>query len=377
MSQPIQGRGRGRGRLIQQLSYLTTSSIGTSLQSGISSTNDDDRSESGFSSASSDSYSSVVPPLITSLGRGRGRGAGLKQNTPPTDPHWTVNNLTKEQFHSNYRPKKPHQLGDLGEQIRVIANYFPILKFPHKGLVYKYQIQIRNKKDLEIHRDRRRLLYNIWLKAFSEKYPQIDKHKIVFDNQSRLLTYDDPLPDIFEDSVKESISGPNRSNKEEQHTVIVQRVGRPVDLSLLGNLDELFHPESLSNDNIQELEEVRNVLSIALHEHCSSHAAFVYDRSFFSPTIAGQHGEWELGLGKALWRGFYSCLVFAKGTHHLLMNLDVKHTVFMKKQPFIEFLCEIMSHSPSGKRKYGRQRNISKADGEDVLRFLDINNPAY
>ncbi|CAF0732947.1 unnamed protein product [Adineta steineri] len=376
MSQPIQGRGRGRGRLIQQLSYLTTSSIGTSLPSGISSTNDDDRSESGFSSASSDSHSSVVAPLITSLGRGRG-GVRLKQNTAPADPHWTVNNLTKEQFHSNYRPEKPHRLGDLGEQIRVIANYFPILKFPHKGLVYKYQIQIRNKNNLEIHRDRRRLLYNIWLKTYFQKYPQIDKHKIVFDNQSRLLTFDEPLPDIFEDGVSEIVSGPNRSNKQEQHTVIVQRVGRPVDLSLLGNLDELFHPEALSNDNIQDLKEVRNVLSIVLHEHCSSHAAFIYDRSFFSPTIAGQHGEWDLGSGKALWRGFYSCLVFAKGTHHLLMNLDVKHTVFMKKQPFIEFLCEIMLHSPSGKRKYGRQRNISKADGGDVLSFLDINNPAY
>ncbi|CAF1080758.1 unnamed protein product [Adineta steineri] len=322
MSQPIQGRGRGRSRLIQQVSYLTTSSIGTSLPSGISSTNDDDRSESGFSSASSDSYSSVVPPLITSLGRGR--GARLKQNIAPTNPQWIVNNLTKEQFHSNDPPKKPHHLGDLGEQIRVIANYFPILKFPHKGLVYKYQIQIRNKKDLEIHRDRRRLLYNIWLKGYCQKYPQINKHKIVFDNQSRLFTYDDPLPDIFEDGVIDIVSGPNRSNKEEQHTVIVQRVGRPVDLSLLANLNELFQPEALSNDNMQDLEEVKNVLSIALHEHCSSHAAFVYHRSFFSPTIAGQHGEWDLGLGKALWRGFYSCLVFAKGTHHLLMNLDGK-----------------------------------------------------
>ncbi|CAF1296812.1 unnamed protein product [Adineta steineri] len=397
--QGTRGRGRGRGSThapspappsVSSLTDVSNTSTPTSIETistsaasddqepilPISSTQETSRPDTGISTASSDIRSSEVVSPPTSLGRGRG-GVRLKQNIAPADPHWTVNNLTKEQFHSNDRPTKPNELGDLGEQIRVIANYFPILKFPHKGLVYKYQIQIRNKKDLEIHRDRRRLLYNIWLKAFSQKYPQIDKHKIVFDNQSRLLTYDDPLPDIFEDSVIEIISGPNRSNKEEQHTVIVQRVGRPVDLSLLGNLDELFHPESLSNDNIQDLEEVRNVLSIALHEHCSSHAAFVYHRSFFSSTIAEKYGEWDLGLGKALWRGFYSCLVFAKGTHHLLMNLDVKHTVFMKKQPFIEFLCEIMLHSPSGKRKYGRQKNILKADGGDVLNFLDINNLAY
>ncbi|CAF4127451.1 unnamed protein product [Adineta steineri] len=36
-----------------------------------------------------------------------------------------------------------------------------------------------------------------------------------------------------------------------------------------------------------------------------------------------------------------------------------------------------MSHSPSGKRTYGPQPVTFKADGEDVLRLLDISNPAY
>ncbi len=55
----------------------------------------------------------------------------------------------------------------------------------------------------------------------------------------------------------------------------------------------------------------------------------------------------------------------------------VRHTVFMKKQPFLEFVCEIMLHSPRGKRIYGRQRNVAKATGDDVLGFLDIHNPTY
>lgn len=42
------------------------------------------------------------------------------------------------------------------------------------------------------------------------------------------------------------------------------------------------------------------------------------------PTTDGNYGNWDLGLGTALWRGFYSCLVFAKGEHKLLMNLDGK-----------------------------------------------------
>jgi hypothetical protein len=49
----------------------------------------------------------------------------------------------------------------------------------------------------------------------------------------------------------------------------------------------------------------------------------------------------------------------------------------LKKQPFLEFVCEVMLHSPSGKQKYGGRRNVQKVDGDDVLRFLDAKSPTY
>jgi hypothetical protein len=119
--------------------------------------------------------------------------------------------------------------------------------------------------------------------------------------------------------------GPNRSNKQEPHKVIVQRVGNPVDLALIKDLNERFDTITGSNDKPEELQSIKQVLSIALHEHCLSHVEFVYTRSFFTPAMEKQNGEWDLGLGKAMWRGFYSCLVFAKGTHQLLINLDGKY----------------------------------------------------
>jgi hypothetical protein len=115
---------------------------------------DTSANDTGFSSSSSD-----IQPLPTpapSAPKGRGRSVHPKPNVAPPEPYWTVTNLTDAQFHSSKRPKKPDELGILGEQIQVIANYFPILQFPHRGLVYKYQIQIRNRKNLEIHRERRR-----------------------------------------------------------------------------------------------------------------------------------------------------------------------------------------------------------------------------
>ncbi len=121
------------------------------------------------------------------------------------------------------------------------------------------------------------------------------------------------------------IMGPNRFNQQEPHRVTVQRVGTPVDLALIQNLNQLFDATNESDDRLEDLQDIKQVLSIALHEHCSSHAAFIYNRSFYAPAIEGQYGDWDLGSGKAMWRGFYSCLVFAKGRHQLLMNLDGKY----------------------------------------------------
>ena len=119
--------------------------------------------------------------------------------------------------------------------------------------------------------------------------------------------------------------GPSRNNRQEPHTVTIQRVGLPVDLALINNLNSIFDRNDPSNERLENLEDIKQVLSIALHEHCSSHAAFVYTRSFFSTAADGRHGEWDLGNGKAMWRGFYSCLVFGKGRHQLLMNIDGEH----------------------------------------------------
>ena len=48
--------------------------------------------------------------------------------------------------------------------------------------------------------------------------------------------------------------------------------------------------------------------------------------------------------------------------------------MFLKKQPFLEFVCEVMLQSPSGKKKYGRERDLRKVDGGDVLQWLEWDN---
>ncbi|CAF3586663.1 unnamed protein product [Rotaria sp. Silwood1] len=118
---------------------------------------------------------------------------------------------------------------------------------------------------------------------------------------------------------------PNRFNRQEEYQISITRVGNPIDLSLLRSLDEFYNTKNDSNINVNDIKVLQQMLSIVLHENCSSNAAYIYNRSFFAqPILENKHGYWDLGLGKALWRGFYSCLVFTNGTNRLLMNLDGK-----------------------------------------------------
>ena len=174
--------------------------------------------------------------------------------------------------------------------------------------------------------------------------------------------------------------------------MIVQQAGNPIDLALLHNLNQLFDTARESNERLEELQAVKQALSIALHEQYSADATFIYNRCFFTAARDYARGTWDLGDGKALWRGFYSCLVFAKDKYQLMMNLDgeqanrqcavshllfisVKYSVFMKKQPFLDFVGEVMLNSPSGKHLYGRDRQATSAKLYDIQQFLHRENP--
>ena len=188
------GRGRGRGKSSVNLpapstpvsdtsSGITTSSSETAAPllatipspvTALDIAQDENPSSTGISSVSSDAPSPIVPEPTSTTSKGRGRGARFKSDQPPPppslssatptpaeptdtpDPYWTVSDLTNSQFYSTARAPKPDELGQIGREIQVIANYFPILQFPRYGLVYRYHIQMRNRKDEELHRDLRR-----------------------------------------------------------------------------------------------------------------------------------------------------------------------------------------------------------------------------
>ncbi|CAF1546280.1 unnamed protein product [Rotaria sordida] len=320
-----------------------------------------------------DNVQTLTASQTTPMG-GRGRGAHLKPRTLVPHSHWKVSDLTIVQFKSNTQPSKPKELGKIGEAIEVMVNYFPIIKYPHSGLVYQYDIQIENKNLFKVSREHRRVLYQCWLNEYCRTYTQINNYKIVFDTHHIIFTIDQPLPNIDENGITEKIMAPNRINHQEEYQIFIKRVGNPIDLSLLHSLDEFYNTKTNSNINVNDIQIIQQILSIVLHENCSSNATHIYNRSFFTqPTLQNKHDYWDLGLGKALWRGFYSCLVFANGTNRLLMNLDMSYTIFIKEQSFIDFLCEVMLHSPLGKNYYKNTQKVQKAEMEVVVKFLDQN----
>jgi len=51
----------------------------------------------------------------------------------------------------------------------------------------------------------------------------------------------------------------------------------------------------------------------------------------------------------------------------------VSHKVFMKKQPFLDFLCEVMRESPGIKRRHRQNENNRNIDINDILHLFDQN----
>ncbi|CAM4972896.1 unnamed protein product [Rotaria socialis] len=357
MSVPQQPKGRGRPRrqVPEIRSLLDDSSSPTIREATLTTDN-------------------VLMLSASANKRGRGRGTHLRQQFKAPDPLWKVSELTSEQFHSKARPSQPDEPNNISDEIKVLVNYFPIRDFPRSGLVYQYDIQINNKKGSEHTLYRQRALYQCWLSQYCHRYGQIDKFKIVFDNRKIIFTLDQQLPNIDETGITEKIRALNKVNRLEEYEVCIKRVGDPIDFSLLNSLKTFHQMENNSNINYNDVKKIKQIFSIVLHENCSSLATYIYNRSFFTQLpLKNEHGYWDLGFGKASWRGFYSCLVLANGTHQLLMNLDVSHAVFQKEQSFLDFLCDVMVHSPLGKRHYPQWQKVNKAKLEDVLNFLNQN----
>ncbi|CAF1537908.1 unnamed protein product [Rotaria sp. Silwood1] len=361
-SQQVKGRGRGRPRT-QPVSSLTIDDSPSAIE----------KTSDVSIPSTTDNVQIFTASQITSMG-GRGRGAHLKQRNLVPDPHWQVSDLTIDQFKSHAKPSKPKELGKIGEVIKVTVNYFPIVEYPQCDFAYQYDIQIKNKSFLEVPREHRRVVYEGWLNEYCRTYSQINKYKIVFDNHHIIFTMDQPLPNVDKIGITGKIMAPNRFNRQEEYQISIKRVGNSIDLRLLRSNNEFYDTENNSNNSLNDIQIIRQMLSIVLHENCSSNAAYIYNRSFFAePILENKHGYWDLGLGKALWRGFYSCLVFTNGPNRLLMNLDVSHTVLMKEQSFIDYLCEVMLHSPLGKSHYKNKQKIQTAEIKDVVKFLDQN----
>ncbi|CAF1158155.1 unnamed protein product, partial [Didymodactylos carnosus] len=259
-----------------------------------------------------------------------------------------VSELTSNQFLTNVRPLKPKEPGKLGQAIEVMVNYYPVTQYPKKGIVYQYHVDIKSAKDVELQSSRRRAIYDSWKKIMQHNMNMNIEYRIVFDNNSIILSLD-RLTDI---------------DKKENFKFIIHLTDEPIDFA------ELALQEKSEN-----FERLKQVLSIVLHEQCSSTALFASKRAFYSiPTVGN---AFDLGEGKALWRGFYSCLMFSKGNHKLLVNLDVSHSCFLKKQPFLDFLREVMVKSPCGVYD-GRGRRIEKVTIEDCINYLDpVINQAY
>ncbi|CAF0788505.1 unnamed protein product [Adineta ricciae] len=275
------------------------------------------------------------------------------------------------------RLAKSDELGTLGRKIEILVNYFPVLQFPQEGVVYRYTIEIRNKRCQIIRRNLRQILYQAWLKKFRDRHPEINSNRIIFDNQTTIFTYNQPLPNITNTETITILSAPNSAGRYEDYQCSIKQAGRPTDLDLLKSLKQFYVSNDTLEDTKNQLKYIQQIFSLVIHAYSSGDSGFIYNRTYFKePTLSNGQHHWDLGLGKAVWRGFYSCLVFANGTHQLLMNLDVNHGIFQRRQKFLDFVCEVMHYSPCGRYYRTQNRHESKLSMENVEEYLDSKNNA-
>lgn len=191
-SNPSRGRGRGRGTTSTAPPPPSISSTSTEATATVSEeptpvvspvteitasttspTSESSARDTGLPSSPT-ALPSAAPTPIPISGRSRGRGSDKKGPPRPgpatvasttvalvdepeeNDPYWTVTNLKRSEFRSLKRAKRPSEQGSIGTEIRVLANYFYLFDYPDRGLVYKYDIKILDRKGLELHRDNRR-----------------------------------------------------------------------------------------------------------------------------------------------------------------------------------------------------------------------------
>ncbi|CAF1400715.1 unnamed protein product [Rotaria sordida] len=132
-------KGRGRARSTQQMEP-TPPTLTSSHDVSIIVTTTSNSNENYGTEASS--ASSKLRPSAS--GRGRDQ---LSKQTPAVaeESRWVVSTLTIEDFKSNSRPSKPNDQCTLGEEIRVIVNFFPVVQYPQKGFPSLPVLYMHNK----------------------------------------------------------------------------------------------------------------------------------------------------------------------------------------------------------------------------------------
>ena len=96
--------------------------------------------------------------------------------------------------------------------------------------------------------------------------------------------------------------------------------------------------------------------------------------------LAQQHGQdfIRVQLSQTVLIQYQSILIvkfslkYVDSFFDIFLFISVSYQAFMQRQPFIDFLCEIMRHSPLGKKQYANKDRSTKVSTGDLLNFFDI-----
>ncbi|CAG5124840.1 unnamed protein product [Candidula unifasciata] len=222
-------------------------------------------------------------------------------------------------------PVRPNT-GTEGRTISLRANHFQLQV--RKGIIYHYEALITpDKCPRRVNRE----IIDTMVTAYQQKI--FHGQKPVFDGKKNLYSKE-PLP-VGMEQVELEVTLPGEG-RDRVFNVAIKFVGQVSFSSLMEALDG--KTQTIPGDSLQALDVVLRQLSSKIYTPVG--------RSFFFPPDG--RGE-SLGGGREVWFGFHQSV---RPSHwKMTLNIDVSATAFYKKQPVIDFMCEVLDLNNVGDQK--------------------------
>ena len=282
------------------------------------------------------------------------------------------NNITSYE-ESKPRTTHPHELellcaatneekqcGQLGRQIRLHTNHFPMeIDIPNGGTISHYHVDFSLPNGAEVRRSHRSLLVRV-VEQVKKEYGYLlgNPYSIVFDGQKNIYSNREIFP--LEDSpFRCNVEAQDDSQRVVKVGVQIKKVGQGLDvgrqISRYLRQGGKGGPPPI-NESLQVLNIILGMTPL-LHYECAG-------RTYFNPRSGVDNNDGsvlDIGKGKSIWVGTFQSVRMGWRPY---LNVDMANRPAYNQQPLLDFLLAVLDRG-------NRVDNLNQLYPKDKYRLND------